>query len=597
MRQTRPHAGPGGRVGAGRRRPELRAAAAPGRPSGRRARARPAAGDDLERRGRDLVPLPRLSAGQGHRVGQDGVRRVRAAGGRRRRGVAMRRGTELLDEPTPDPWWIDAVPALERVEPRAPYADAWSFVAPVIDMPRYLAWLAARVEEAGGTVTRMALAQLPRGAAGRELLGAGVAGAGRRPGATPVRGQVVVVEQIGPGGVVAGRGRPDVRHPASDRHRPRRHRRRGGLEPAPRRRGRRRHPAPSGRAGAGVARARVLRHKVGLRPARPEVRLERVGDVIHCYGHGGAGVTLSWGCADEVAALAPFFFSPPPPPLAATTTSRDGGNARPDNTLLSVAGFNPSTNQFSYIVNSASVTRVPARPPALAVPLALSLTYAIGYDQRTQQSSCSRADWAARRPAPRFSTRWRRGSAARMWRHGALARKDSLGLSDHRSRRCRRSSIRATHPEVTIDSIRPEVEKVNKAGSAATPAADAEDRSLHLALIGNRRACATRCRRSSPMCSGRYCRNRSRHRPVASSAPGARWTGRPAAWRRRRRTPRTWWGRAEVKRERGTERKKKERRRKEERAEIQSPRSPSLSPSVFLSLSLRPARCTSSRAD
>jgi D-amino-acid oxidase len=47
--------------------------------------------------------------------------------------------------------------------------------------------------------------------------------------------------------------------------------------------------------------ARVLRHKVGLRPVRPAVRLERVGDVVHCYGHGGAGVTLSWGVADEVA--------------------------------------------------------------------------------------------------------------------------------------------------------------------------------------------------------------------------------------------------------------------------------------------------------
>jgi D-amino-acid oxidase len=24
---------------------------------------------------------------------------------------------------------------------------------------------------------------------------------------------------------------------------------------------------------------------------------------VHCYGHGGAGVTLSWGCADEVLSL------------------------------------------------------------------------------------------------------------------------------------------------------------------------------------------------------------------------------------------------------------------------------------------------------
>jgi D-amino-acid oxidase len=56
-----------------------------------------------------------------------------------------------------------------------------------------------------------------------------------------------------------------------------------------------------------LAGAAVRGHKVGLRPARPEVRLEaeRQGDtrVVHCYGHGGAGVTLSWGCADEVARL------------------------------------------------------------------------------------------------------------------------------------------------------------------------------------------------------------------------------------------------------------------------------------------------------
>ena len=49
-----------------------------------------------------------------------------------------------------------------------------------------------------------------------------------------------------------------------------------------------------------VHHAEVVAHRVGLRPARPSVRLEAEGRVVHNYGHGGAGVTLSWGCAEEV---------------------------------------------------------------------------------------------------------------------------------------------------------------------------------------------------------------------------------------------------------------------------------------------------------
>ena len=52
-----------------------------------------------------------------------------------------------------------------------------------------------------------------------------------------------------------------------------------------------------------LADAKVVGHRVGLRPVRPSVRLEAEGRVIHCYGHGGAGVTLSWGCANEVTQL------------------------------------------------------------------------------------------------------------------------------------------------------------------------------------------------------------------------------------------------------------------------------------------------------
>lgn len=58
-----------------------------------------------------------------------------------------------------------------------------------------------------------------------------------------------------------------------------------------------------------IAGARVLGHRVGLRPVRDSVRLEREllpdGRVlVHNYGHGGGGVTVAWGCAEEAAGLA-----------------------------------------------------------------------------------------------------------------------------------------------------------------------------------------------------------------------------------------------------------------------------------------------------
>lgn len=63
--------------------------------------------------------------------------------------------------------------------------------------------------------------------------------------------------------------------------------------------------------------------QVGLRPFRDGgVRLEHERiqdgvDVIHCYGHSGAGVTLSWGCAKDVVqivkTLLPFDEQQPSP--------------------------------------------------------------------------------------------------------------------------------------------------------------------------------------------------------------------------------------------------------------------------------------------
>ena len=228
-------------------------------------------------------------------------------------GITLRRGTEVLRRSGPRPWWAEAVPALERAtDLPAGWADGWRFVAPVVEMPVYLEWLRARVDELGGTLTRMALPALP-GSAGVVVDASGLGGRlfGGDGSVQPVRGQVAYVEQVGldewwldSGGdgtgptyvvprshdiVVGGtedEGEWDRSFDSAQ-----------GKEML----ARARDLVPA------IRKARVLGTRVGLRPARPTVRLEleELGEqrVVHCYGHGGAGVTLSWGCADEVADL------------------------------------------------------------------------------------------------------------------------------------------------------------------------------------------------------------------------------------------------------------------------------------------------------
>lgn len=218
-------------------------------------------------------------------------------------GVSLLPGTEVHRRVTPDPWWRSAVPELTR-EQVFGWADAWSFTAPVIDMPSYLRWLTARVDALGGTVTRMNLSVLPRpGHMVVNCSGIGARLLGADDSVRPVRGQVVYLEQwgldewwlhaAGPTYVVP-RGREVVVGGTDDQGEWSRTPSSGTADEI---------LARAGELVPEVAEARVLRHKVGLRPARPEVRVERVGDVVHCYGHGGAGVTLSWGCAEDVVAL------------------------------------------------------------------------------------------------------------------------------------------------------------------------------------------------------------------------------------------------------------------------------------------------------
>jgi D-amino-acid oxidase len=67
-----------------------------------------------------------------------------------------------------------------------------------------------------------------------------------------------------------------------------------------------RAPSPNYLVPVNVSADRVIRVTVGLRPFRPSgfvVRAEKLGDkiIVHNYGHGGAGITLSWGTAQLAA--------------------------------------------------------------------------------------------------------------------------------------------------------------------------------------------------------------------------------------------------------------------------------------------------------
>ena len=227
-------------------------------------------------------------------------------------GVIMRRTRNLLRQPAPElPWWAAATADAVLVDGTHPYLRELHFTAPLVEMDTYLAWLLQRVLDAGARFVRRRPARLAEALAEADVVvnATGLA-AGRLcgdPAVFGVRGHVLIVDNPGLDVSLRDEDNPEgitYVHPRSedvvlggtfDPSRP-------GTEPDPED-----AAAILRRCVALVpqlAGVRVRGERIGLRPARhggPRVAAE--GRIVHAYGHGGAGMTLSWGCAAEVAAL------------------------------------------------------------------------------------------------------------------------------------------------------------------------------------------------------------------------------------------------------------------------------------------------------
>ncbi len=231
-------------------------------------------------------------------------------------GVTTFRMLEVFGGQVADPWFKDFIPSYERVAPAdlpKGYADGYWMEIPIVETPRYLSYLVHRFQKGGGKIQQRTITDLAELASDHPLIvnctGVYARHVAHDEQVYPLRGQVIKVQAphihdafmdddsftyILPrrdGVVLGGISQKDNWNLSID-------------------------PEVSEdilqrceRAIPGIRQSPLIAELVGLRPGRHEVRLEpeQLTDnctVIHNYGHGGIGFTLSWGCAADVVELA-----------------------------------------------------------------------------------------------------------------------------------------------------------------------------------------------------------------------------------------------------------------------------------------------------
>lgn len=231
----------------------------------------------------------------------------------------------VKDKRQPLPWWKDVVFNFRSLSPSSSEVQAinippncqcvWAFSTYLVDCRYYLPWLMREFIKKGGSVEQRKLSTLDElrgydivvncsGLSASELVGDGEL--------TPVRGQVVAVRSPWIKHFVIGIFDGEDMTYILPRHS-------DIILGGTKQEGNWSETVDPNTTRAIISRcttllpglrgAEVIRVWAGRRPVRKSVRLEREERdkppmvVVHCYGHGGQGVTVHWGCALDVGRL------------------------------------------------------------------------------------------------------------------------------------------------------------------------------------------------------------------------------------------------------------------------------------------------------
>lgn len=194
--------------------------------------------------------------------------------------------------------------------PAPGFDHGWHLTVPLVDPKLYLAYLQRRLIKADGTLTRMPVPQLP--SRGITVNATGVASRALAQDASTDGMRLQIVETTNPGirrwltdtGTADGHRISVVPH--SDRVIVGGILRNGDWGTLAEARASELIMDKAIKVVPELARADVIRDRVGIVPMRPSTRVatQRIGQaqIVHCYGHRELGFTTAWGSATEVVA-------------------------------------------------------------------------------------------------------------------------------------------------------------------------------------------------------------------------------------------------------------------------------------------------------